>query len=282
MFAEFLPAYSEYPLVYIYCPISPLSWPRCKAKRCDYLLSCIPHRVLSAFASRDFLRFSLTPRLCVSTLHMVKPPTYMLRLHAGPCKRAMQGCDLRVLHRNLRKRISISACRYSLEWAHFKYKTHTVIESYRINAFYVHIGIRRQRGLAPVPPSSSGCSCTWWYSMLCSLCTCALSGLLCEENRTLISCPKRCTLVCAETPVQASQRVHASNPPNYHWPLCSLLAAPCLLLDQLHLLNHLLDLRVQRSILSRELFPLFCFFRTWTMLAYLISLHLCRTCVKLT
>ena len=34
------------------------------------------------------------------------------------------------------------------------------VESYNTNAFYIQIGARRQKGLAPGPPSSSGCSCT--------------------------------------------------------------------------------------------------------------------------
>ena len=34
------------------------------------------------------------------------------------------------------------------------------VESYNTNAFYTQIGARRQRGIAPGPPSSSGCSCT--------------------------------------------------------------------------------------------------------------------------
>lgn len=40
--------------------------------------------------------------------------------------------------------------------------TYTVFTSYNTSIlFYIQIGVRRKRGLAPDPPSLNGCSCTW-------------------------------------------------------------------------------------------------------------------------
>ena len=96
--------------------------------------------------------------------------------------------------------------------------------------------------------------------------------------------------MCAETPTKVSQRVHASKPLNYLWPLCSLPAARCPLpaarcsfLPAYSSINStsqfIFWIRVSNVRYSpASLSTCFCIFRTSITLTYLISLRVYRSC----